>query len=204
MVRWSRPGPGRPERGLVRAAEFVGEPPAQPGTACRPPAESGFSCLEASATLATLRALDRPAILPLHRPDGELFYGVLAAVRGDDVVLALADRVGMLPAERLQQMWWGDFLLLWRPPSAVSGVVGPGSRGPAVTWLERTLSLAGIPGESSPGDASFGSGLAARVKQFQVRSGVHPDGIAGPQTLILLTNALAAPGPRLGDRFAEP
>lgn len=182
-----------------------GNPLSEAGEACRPGPKSGYACLRSSATLANLLALDRPAILPLHRSDGEEFYGVLAAVRGSEVVLALGNRVGMLPAERLQKMWLGEFLLLWQPPPGVAGVVGPGSQGPAVSWLDRTLSLLGIPGGGSRGETqTFGPALAERVKQFQVRNGVQPDGIAGPQTLILLTNALAAPGPRLGDRFTEP
>ena len=180
-----------------------GDPLTQPSPACNPPAGSGFACFDSSATLATLLTLDRPAILQLHRPDGAVFYGVLTAVKGDRVVLSLGDRVGLLPASRLEEMWRGDFSLLWQPPEAIDGVVGPGSKGDEVAWLAKALNVAGVAGAEQGIPRKFGPALADRIKQFQVRSGVQPDGIAGPQTLILLTNALAAPGPRLSDRFTE-
>ena len=180
-----------------------GDPLAQPGPPCSPPAGSGFACFDSSATLATLLTLDRPAILQLHRPDGAVVYGVLTAVKGDRVVLSLGDRVGLLPSSRLAEMWRGDFSLLWQPPEAIAGVVGPGSKGDEVAWLAKALTVSGVTGAEQGIPRKFGPALADRIKQFQVRSGVQPDGIVGPQTLILLTNALAAPGPRLSDRFTE-
>jgi general secretion pathway protein A len=180
-----------------------GDPLPVPDQPCSFPQQSGFACFTSSATLDTLRALDRPAILKLRRPDGHPFYAVLAGMDGDRVILALDDRVGLLPAEQLQNAWLGSFTLLWQPPADVQATLKPGDKGPAVAWLAAGLDLAdGIAGKEPPAQR-FGPGLADRVKQFQLRHGVHPDGIVGPQTLILLTNALAASGPRLGDLFAE-
>jgi general secretion pathway protein A len=180
-----------------------GDPFPVPEQTCRLPAHSGFSCFASTATLETLRALDRPAILPLQLPDGRRFYGVLAGLAGDRVVLAVKNRVGLLPVKRLKELWLGDFTLLWQPPPQVADDLKPGSAGPGVIWLAQGLDLAAGSLGQGPPDQSYGPDLTARVKQFQLRHGIQPDGIAGPQTMILLTNAIAAPGPRLGDQFGE-
>ncbi len=180
-----------------------GDPFPVPEQPCRLSPQSGFACFTSSATLETLRALDRPAILKLRRSDGRPFYAVLAGMDGDRVILALDNRVGLLPAKRLQEAWLGSFTLLWQPPADVPATLKPGDKGPAVGWLTASLDLAAGVASGQPPAERFGPGLSDQVKQFQLRHGVHPDGIAGPQTLILLTNALAASGPRLGDLFAE-
>jgi murein L,D-transpeptidase YcbB/YkuD len=41
------------------------------------------------------------------------------------------------------------------------------------------------------------------VKQFQLRHGLQPDGIAGPMTLILLNQRLGTPGPHLANSKVE-
>nr|WP_197463621.1 AAA family ATPase [Desulfuromonas sp. DDH964] len=170
---------------------------------CQIPPESGFACLEGSATLETLRALDRPAILRLQSADGTDLFALLAGLDGDRAVLAMKDRVGFLSVARLQELWSGDFSLLWQPSTAPVAQLQAGSSGPAVEWLDACLALAGVPGREGDSKSDFDPALTGRVKQYQLRQGILPDGIVGPRTMILLTNLLAAPGPRLTDLFGK-
>jgi peptidoglycan hydrolase-like protein with peptidoglycan-binding domain len=102
---------------------------------------------------------------------------------------------------------------------AVDGVVGPmtlaaleaartspggllrlGSRGPAVTKLQRALGV--------PADGIFGKQTRRAVRAFQRRQGLLVDGIAGPRTLAALSaggsaSAAATSLLQLGDRGPE-
>ena len=180
-----------------------GDPFPASDSPCLVPPESGFACLEGSATLETLRALDRPAILRLQGADGTDLFALLAGLEGDRAVLAMKDRIGFLPVARLRELWSGDFSLLWQPSTAPVDRLQPGNSGPSVEWLEACLDLAGVPRREGGSNSNFDSALTDRVKQFQLRQGILPDGIVGPRTMILLTNLLAAPGPRLTDLFGK-
>jgi len=180
-----------------------GDPFPTSDSPCAVPPESGFACLEGSATLETLRALDRPAILRLHGGDGADLFALLAGLDGDRAVLAMKDRVGFLPVARLRELWSGDFSLLWQPSTAPADQLQAGSSGSAVEWLQTCLDLAGVPRREGDSKSEFDLALTGRVKQFQLRQGILPDGIVGPRTMILLTNLLAAPGPRLTDLFGK-
>lgn len=72
--------------------------------------------------------------------------------------------------------------------------LGPDATGEAVADLQRRLrGLGHRPGENG----RFGKGTTAAVEAFQAASGLHVDGICGPQTW----NALVEAGWRLGDRL---
>ncbi len=63
-------------------------------------------------------------------------------------------------------------------------VLEVGSRGPAVTALQRALGI--------PADGVFGPQTKRAVKRYQRRKGLEVDGIAGPATLAALGVASAA------------
>ena len=62
--------------------------------------------------------------------------------------------------------------------ASAAGVLKVGSRGPAVTELQRKLGIAA--------DGVFGPRTRAAVKRYQRQHGLTVDGIAGPQTLSAL------------------
>jgi general secretion pathway protein A len=90
-----------------------------------------------------------------------------------------------------EPVWYGRMWLLWRPPEGVS-IIKFGMAGPAVDWLRQALGLQGPPG------APFDEALDNAVRQFQQAHALAQDGIAGPETLIVL-NRVSGPasGPRL-------
>jgi hypothetical protein len=69
------------------------------------------------------------------------------------------------------------------------GMLGPGSRGPAVAQLQQQLNSAGA---SVTADGVFGPKTGQAVRAFQQSAGLAADGIAGPLTLQKLQSGAAA------------
>ena len=96
-------------------------------------------------------------------------------------------------------MWFGQYLLLWRPANGGEVSLGPGSRGPAVRWLR--TSLAAISPDYASGDPDsdrFDAELEQVVRAFQRDHRLDVDGLAGQQTQIIINSLLAIDGtPRL-------
>lgn len=63
----------------------------------------------------------------------------------------------------------------------------PGSSGPGVMTLQQALTRLG---DTVGADGRFGPGTARAVKAFQSRSGIAPDGVAGPRTKAAIAAAL--------------
>ena len=96
-------------------------------------------------------------------------------------------------------MWFGEFVLLWRPPNGFPEALGPGSAGPAVVSLRQ--SLAAIDdryASAAPDSEVFDADLADKVRLFQRDHRLDVDGLAGHQTQIII-NTLLEPdrAPRL-------
>lgn len=165
------------------------------GDLCTRAQAAGLACLQSVGSLQLLDALDRPAILHLRAADGTPVYATLSRLHGDRLELLIGGQVSQLPRQDLEKHWFGEFSLLWRPLAPLPKVLRRGDHGDAVAWLSRSLTdSAGNPGVASD---LFDQRLEERVKQFQVRHGLLPDGIAGPITLILLNQRLGSPGPHL-------
>ena len=90
--------------------------------------------------------------------------------------------------------WFGDFLLLWRPPLAMAKVLTPGARGADVRWLRESLRAAqGLPPAPAGSDV-YDEELARLVQDFQRQHRLTVDGVAGVQTQIVLDTVLSATG----------
>lgn len=176
----------------------------QQGSPCRAAAAHGLRCLSDAGSWSTLRNIDRPAILELVTSDGRRVPVLLQHL--DDTVarVRIAGDVYNLPVSALQDQWYGDYTVLWRPPVA-SAVLKVGDSGPDVRWLRAQLQrvLGAVPPVSDPD--RFDSALEARVERFQRRHALRPDGIVGGRTLIQLNSASdRADTPRLCARPSKP
>ncbi len=175
--------------------------PALPGPVrdCAALANARLACLTLEGGIARLRSMDRPALLHLagNRGEGD---AVLAALDGNTAELLLETPQGLrrqrIPIAELEQRRDARFMLLWRAPRGWKEPIRPGDRGPIVAWLNRQLDRA--VGELIPpaGDA-MDARAVARLREFQRREGLRPDGAAGPLTLIRLNDALRLPRPSL-------
>jgi general secretion pathway protein A len=147
----------------------------------------GLRCVRGVTDWKGVARLNRPMLLRLSSGEGERQL-LLSGLHGSRLLVADASGEREIERAEIAGQWQGDFFLLWRP-SMGEAIVGPGSRGEAVTWLRERLALS--QGETAPrvfGVDHFDDDLRARLQDFQRRQGLHDDGVAGPQTLIALNN----------------
>jgi general secretion pathway protein A len=161
------------------------------GLTCPAVAAFGLDCERGSGRWSDLRLFDRPAALQLALSDGGEGYAVISGIDDEHVMLHHGGTARRVPIALLDERWSGDYLMLWRPPPFGVKVIGRGSSSDAVGWLrERLASLPGAEIKAKP--ARYDAELTTAVKRFQADRGLSVDGVAGPRTLILLSNAVMA------------
>ncbi len=177
--------------------------PQAPGLYCRDAALNGLGCLARKGSLRSLQHLNRPAVLTLY-PKGDVpLHAALVELREDRARLVVDGNPVVLPLTDLEQAWLGDYTLFWRHPPGYEGELRQGDRSPAVTWLGQAL--ASLQGKSllPHTDLVFDNAMVAEVKRFQLKAGLVPDGIVGPQTLIHLNAQIGSDEPLLTLPAAE-
>jgi general secretion pathway protein A len=143
--------------------------------------------------------MDRPAVLTLVDGSGRSHQVVLTAIHGATADLSIGGVLVSHPVESITDAWFGQYLLLWRPPSGQAVSLGPDSRGASVLWLRE--SLAAIDDQfvsSKPSSDEYDAELQQIVRAFQRANRLDVDGLAGKQTQIIINSLLAVDGtPRL-------
>ena len=166
---------------------------------CAQAVEAGLACFDQRASWASLAQMDRPAILTLVDDTGNSHEVVLTALRGSTAELSIGGVGVSHPVADIAALWFGDFTLLWRPPTGSVVSLGMGYRGPAVTWLRN--SLAAIDERYASANLQsdvFDAELDGLVRSFQRDHRLDVDGVAGQQTQIIINSQLAVEGtPRL-------
>ena len=152
----------------------------------------GLRCLDGKGSLSDLGRLNRPALLRLSGTDGNPFYAVLTGLEEGKASL-LFDRGG----GKVKLRWFGEYRLLWRPPLEYRRALRPGNSAAAVERLRELLIAAGSASTVNGAGDVYDRALAKEVTAFQRRSGLDPDGIVGPLTIIHLNSAAGVEGPRL-------
>ena len=162
------------------------------GRPCEQAAEQGLQCLAQKGTLAQLRQLNRPAILALVDDAGHERQFVLTALGDDKAHLVAGDSHIDVDLAEFARYWYGDYLILWRPPVAEAKPLAQGMRGPGVAWLRASLAQAsGQPPAAHPSEF-YDAELARLVQDFQRHHHLGVDGIAGTQTQVLLDSLVGA------------
>jgi general secretion pathway protein A len=162
---------------------------------------AGFTVLSLEhASLDLVAAIDRPALVVLHALDGAPRGLLLSAIDGETVTL---DGVGAeplrVPRAELLAHWSGQVLVPWRDHAALPPLVGPGTSGPSVRWLQQALASLGLySGEES---GAFDAATWQAVRAFQTKESLAVDGWVGPLTLIRLYERL--PGYEAPPRIAS-
>ncbi len=166
---------------------------------CEQAGEAGLDCLYYRGSWTGLQQMDRPAILTLIDDDGNDHDVVLTAIFGDSAELSIGGVRVTHPVAEITRSWFGDFMLLWRPPTGTAVSLGTGSRGPAVTWLRNSLAaIDGRYASDNPDSQVFDDELEQIVRMFQRDHRLDVDGLAGQQTQIIINSLLAIEGtPRL-------
>jgi general secretion pathway protein A len=152
--------------------------------------EHGLHCLYQRGTLDQVRTLGRPVILTLRDADSNPHQVVLAALGAKSARIDVGGTSYRVANGDLEQLWFGEYLLLWRPGTAGIKSFLPGMRDPDVRWLR--ASLARIQGRAvEPVDSDlFDENLAARVREYQRDRGLPVDGMAGHATQVAISSDL--------------
>jgi len=166
---------------------------------CSQAAAAGLSCLNQRSSWNGLRQLNRPAVLTVINDDGNSHELVLMAIQGDSAELSIGGVTVTHPVSEITQLWFGEFMLLWRPPIGAPASLSPGSRGAKVVWLRQSLATIDerYATNSIDGD-QYDTNLQNIVREFQQDHRLVVDGLAGQQTLIIINSLLESDGsPRL-------
>jgi general secretion pathway protein A len=166
---------------------------------CTQAAAAGYECIFQRGSWSGLRQYDRPAVLNLVDTRGAVHNVVLTAIEGETVELSIGGVTVTHPIDEVSEMWFGQYMLLWRPLHGASEALGPGSRGPAVVWLRQSLAAIDTRYQTAASNSDvFDEGLQQQVRDFQRDHRLDVDGLAGHRTQIVI-NTLLAPdnAPRL-------
>jgi len=157
----------------------------------------GLDCLHGEGGLEQLRRLNRPAIVRVYDSKGAPRWLVLEGLRDRQATLAAGGAKTAVDVDKLAGYDIGEFVLLWRPPANTRGTLAAGDRGTGVAWLVKRLgpALGALSGASS--DQLFDERVTDAVRGFQRSAGIVADGVAGPETLILLDGDPAPGTPTL-------
>jgi general secretion pathway protein A len=167
------------------------------GRACEQAERRELFCLFQRGTLSQVRSLDRPAILSLRDGGGNLHQVVLSGLTDTTALITVGDRNIPVTIDDLQQYWFGEYLLLWRPQIGEVKAFFPGMRDSHVKWLRESLSaIQGQPVAPMTSDY-YDAYLEERVKDYQREKRLNVDGLVGHQTQIAINTDLGAETPRL-------
>lgn len=166
---------------------------------CELAQSAGYACLMQQGSWSSLRQLDRPAILTLIDSEGKDHHVVLEALQGDKAQLSIAGVSVMHTFLDVTDLWFGDYILIWRPPNGDPVALGRGSRGDNVVWLRESLAAIDDRYRAEPLDSSvYDTELEQRVIDFQRDHRLDVDGLAGQQTQIIINSLLGSDdSPRL-------
>jgi general secretion pathway protein A len=170
--------------------------PVGDGDPCQAAQRSEVLCFKSNPSLALIRQLGRPGILTLRGNDDKVGYALLTGLTGQSAVLRSQGAAYTVSLESLAGRWRGEFATYWKAPAGYRARVAEGDAGPVVDDL--AARLAKLQNEPAPpAKRPFDAALKAKVYAFQFAQELKPDGVAGPETFMLLNRATGVDEPRL-------
>ena len=160
---------------------------------CQALSRERLACYKSLGDWADLRLLNRPAILTLSSGRGGTQHVLLRELGAEDALIETSAGPLRLPLEQIGLLWTGEFLMLWRRETDES-FIGPQTQGESVAWLRRRLAEAENRPPSPTASTVWDDALRESLLRFQVAQGLDRDGLAGPRTLIVLSNRKPQPG----------
>jgi general secretion pathway protein A len=154
--------------------------------------ERGLNCLYQRGTLDQVRTLGRPVIMTLRDANSDPHQVVLAGLGPTTASIVIDDTTFRVTNSDLEEAWFGEYLLLWRPGTSVVKSFLPGMRDPDVVWLRQSLArIQGAPVEPMTSDL-YDDNLADRVREYQRTRHLPVDGMAGHATQVAINSELDA------------
>jgi general secretion pathway protein A len=140
--------------------------------------------------------LNRPAILTLIDDGGNAHQVVISTLTSNEAEVQFAQTTHEVSIASISRLWYGDYLVLWRPQVRAARALSAGMQGEGVRWLRDSLNkVHGRPAQNATSDY-YDDELVRMVEDFQRQHRLHVDGVAGVQTLMVLdtlSNAADAP-----------
>lgn len=164
------------------------------GRPCDQASKQGLACVYQQGTWGQLRTLNRPAILTLIDEDSNAHQVVVSGLVGDTAKINLPDETRMVSIASLSRLWYGDYLVLWRPQLGSARALSPGMQGDGVRWLRSKLNTVAGKTDAEPASDYYDEDLVKMVEDFQRQYRLNVDGIAGVQTQIVLDSLGSSPG----------
>ena len=156
--------------------------------------------LSVRSDIRLLTLLDLPVMIGLAVPPSQQTRFALIRQMTDTHCRIRLERDYVVPLEAITQRWVREAYVFWKNYEEIRTTLAMGSSGPAVEKLQTLLANVPTPfhrgallvhqaGEPTP---FFGPQTQDAVARFQKMQRLVPDGIVGPQTLILLYRRLPA------------
>ncbi len=175
--------------------------PLDASSAAPPPCEqataAALECHADKGSFAELRVYNRPAIITLALTDGTSRQVVVESLGSAQATLRAGAATYTADLLELERVWFGDYLILWKPPLNPSALIRPGTKGAEVVWLHTRL----VSDAASTGDGDvYDTALGRAIADFQRAHHLATDGLAGTRTQLVLDGAYPmAEGPHLQD-----
>ncbi|MBI1892333.1 MAG: AAA family ATPase [Burkholderiales bacterium] len=168
------------------------------GNACAVVKARNIHCFKGSGGIAEIRRLNRPALLTLRDEHNASYHALLIGLDQSAATLRLpgASQAQRVSLPGLGRHFKGEFTTFWRAPPGYQGKIRIGAQGEDVDWVAMQLGRLNGSIENIQGQR-YSRAMSRRIRDFQASQGLKADGVAGPQTLILLNNAVGIDEPHL-------
>jgi general secretion pathway protein A len=165
--------------------------------ACDQAKQYQLSCFYRRGSFTQVQQLDRPTILTLKDIAGTTHQVVLTALNENTATLQIGDANYAVSVGELSKLWYGEYLLLWRPQISTVKAFVLGMQDPDVAWLRQSLAMIQGRAIDPMNSTMFDAELEARVRDYQIDRRLAVDGKVGQQTQILMNSDLDIGAPRL-------
>ncbi|MHB8742518.1 MAG: ExeA family protein [Sulfuricaulis sp.] len=171
---------------------------ALPGnTGCERALNAGLHCIYKTGTWNNLLSYNRPAVIELQDKTGRKYQLLVTSLSGDSVQLELGNTLQDFSLTEVGHLWFGKYLLLWKPPTPNQETLRLGDRGESIIWLRDALARSRREPLASDSTDLFDKALRVQLRAFQRRQRLAVDGVAGKITLAQLQGFLPGKSPTL-------
>ena len=161
---------------------------------CEYALEHQLDCWHRRGSINSIKRVNRPALLKMISTEGQLFYAVLKAIdKSNHLQLAAADKTMDITEDKLEDVWTGEYTLLWKRPENYRDTIYPGDTNQTVGWLSEQLASLPDYGPPVQESLSYSYNLENRIRLLQKRCGIFVDGLVGKETLIKINTLVGTP-----------
>ena len=157
-------------------------------TACERAATQGLACLYHTGSWEDIRRFNRPTIIELITDKSKAHHVTVVKLKDNVATLNFGGQTYQFPTSKISEYWLGAFLILWKPPTMPIPILKQGITHDSVKWIRRNLNtLQNVVEDEKKLSARYDNALKRRIFEFQQQQNMTADGVAGEQTLLLLS-----------------